>query len=408
MKKSLMIAVIAWLSSVGAFASTTSILISTIADRLVDDQVVVGTTGFWTDDELFTGTIVAGLVDAYQLTCKAQYKLAAEQGGNFILSSYALDQCNFYGDEAYALMRLSQIQSDTCSNIYRTRLEYYYECVRGQPGGTQGYIDQFAMGTIPTTSVYYLAHYTVAAYYVDAVDKQIWRNSLIHYLAHVEDDPGRQNTSVTALGAAIWGLARTGPLDSTPVKIFGTGTANWNGILLEDLPFILQNHRCTDPVEPYTGNFYWRFDHLYGLGYTEDNVYGIMGLAEPFNLNPGLYDFWSDVDAVWVEIQAAADLSASPATKGFVYAHIDPLLLPPNRAYYAGEMLMALAAAVYKGDIDLDDDVDIADLEDFLKQWTFSSGTGCAYECRTADFNHDGKVNLEDFAILSQYWLRDR
>jgi hypothetical protein len=400
--------VLAWLGSFGASAATTSVLVTKISDRLVDSQVISGNTGFWTDDTLFTGTIVSGLVDAYQLTCTAKYKAAAERGGNFIFSLYALGECNLYGDEAYAFMRLSQIQANTCSNIYRTKLADFYECVRGQSGGSQGYIDQFATGTIITTAVYYLAYHTVAAYYVDAADKLIWRNSLIHYLAHVDDDSGRQNVSVTALGAAIWALAQTGPLDSTPVKIYGLGSPNWNGILLEDLPFILQTHRCVDPDEEYTGNFFWRFDHRYGLGYTEDDVYGILGLAQSQNLKPGLYDFQEDIDAVWEQIQTAVDLTSNPATKGFVYAHIDPSLLPPNRAYYAGEMLMGLAAAAYGGDIDLDDDVDISDLKAFVKDWLSSSGGECAYACKKADFNHDGIVNLLDFAILSEYWLSDR
>jgi hypothetical protein len=408
MRKGLMILAVVWLGSVGASAATTSAIVTKIADRLVNTQVVSGNKGFWTDDTLFTGTIVSGLVDAYQLTCTAKYKATAERGGNYILSLYVLNECNLYGDEAYAFMRLSQIQADTCSNLYRTKLAGFYECVRGQPGGTQGYIDQFATGTIITTAVYYLAYHTVAAYYVDATDKLIWRNSLIHYLAHVDDDSGRQNVSVTALGAAIWALAKTGPLDSTPVKIYGLGSPNWNGILLEDLPFILQMHRCVDPSEQYTGNFFWRFDHQYGLGYTEDDVYGILGLAQSQNLKPGLYDFQEDIDVVWEQIQTAVDLTSNPATQGFVYAHIDPLLLPPNRAYYAGEMLMGLAAAAFGGDIDLDDDVDTADLAQFVNDWLYSSGGGCAYACKKTDFNHDGKVNLLDFAILSEYWLIDR
>jgi len=143
MRKGLMIGAVVWLGSLGASAATTSALVTKIADRLVNSQVVSGNTGFWTDDQLFTGTIVSGLVDAYQLTCTAKYKAAAEYGGNFIFSLYALGECDLYGDEAYALMRLSQIQADTCSNLYRTKLAGFYECVRGQPGGSQGYIDQF-------------------------------------------------------------------------------------------------------------------------------------------------------------------------------------------------------------------------------------------------------------------------
>lgn len=402
MKKGLWICSVAvLLSACSVCAATTSALVTQVADRLVQTQIINGTEGYWTGDTLFTGTIVAGLIDAYQLTCNSDYKDAAERGARYILSGYEAASCNFYGDQAYALMRLSRIQTNPCSNEYRTRLVDFYECVRSQPGGTEDYVLEFTTGTDASTAVFYLAHHTVAAWYVDAVDKEVWRNYLIHFLAQVEDDAEFINLPVTSLGAAIWALAQTGPLQTdpaTPVKIFGSGASYWDGLNLEDLPAVLQSHRAAGPV-PYSGNFYWRFDHQYGLGYTEDDVFGILGLSMAQRSFPADYDWDEDIDAARMAMEPAID------AQGKVFAHVDLSKLPPSRPYYAGEMLMALAAAAYPGDIDLDDDVDLDDLGQFAADWLLTVGTSCSYACYKTDLNRDGIVNLHDFALLSGHWL---
>jgi len=215
-----------------------------------------------------------------------------------------------------------------------------------------------------------------------------------------------ENVPVTALGVATWALAQTGPLNNSLVKMSGHGSAYWDGVVLEDLPVILQMHRCTDPVL-YTGNFYWRFDHQFGVGYTEDNVYGILGLSFAQRLFPNQYDYDADIDQARVAMESAVDMSVDPWTKGYVYAHVDKALLPVARPYYAGQMLMALAAAAYPGDMDLDDDVDPADLIRFAKDWLQDTSASCTFAYKT-DLNRDGFVNLVDFAILSDHWLNAR
>ncbi len=78
-----------------------------IADRLVAEQAPDGS---WPEEADFTGSIVAGMVSAYEVVGKADYKAAAELAGNFILE-YA--EGNFYDDEAYALARLTEITEDS-------------------------------------------------------------------------------------------------------------------------------------------------------------------------------------------------------------------------------------------------------------------------------------------------------
>ena len=53
-----------------------------IADRLVAEQA---SDGSWPGEIDYTGSIVAGLISAYEVVGKEEYKTAAELGGNFIL-----------------------------------------------------------------------------------------------------------------------------------------------------------------------------------------------------------------------------------------------------------------------------------------------------------------------------------
>jgi len=154
--------------------------IGAIADRLEAEQVPDGVSaGIWPGEALYTGSIIAGMVSAYELTCDPNYRASAELGGDHILWAAKGD---FYGDEALALTRLSQIASDPCDNPWRTVVRDFYCAVKNDVNSTEGYISQF-IGTEPSTAVFYLANYVVAAYYVDAEDKQIWRQGLVDYLA---------------------------------------------------------------------------------------------------------------------------------------------------------------------------------------------------------------------------------
>ncbi|MBN2589579.1 MAG: hypothetical protein JXA96_06945 [Sedimentisphaerales bacterium] len=274
--------------------------VENIADRLVSEQSKdIVNMGIWPNEGDFTGSIVAGMVDAYELTCDPTYKESAELGGNYILwSSFG---SFFYGDEAYALTRLSDISDDPNNNSWRDALIDFFYFVETEPGGTQVYIDSF-IGSEPSAAVFYMACNVVAAYYVDANDKEIWRQGLIDWLSIIDD-----NTSwypVVALGATTWALAKTTPLNETFIDpnaqevLFwdkmidpnGFGVPYWKDKKLMDLPNLLLSHQVPDG-EPYAGSFYWRFEYnaddpnsyAHDLtdpnGFTEDTIFPVMGLA---------------------------------------------------------------------------------------------------------------------------------
>ena len=372
-----------------------------VADRLVSNQITIGPdAGSWRSEQAYVGSIVPGLVEAYQLTGNEEYKTAAEAGGEWILANGT--SCNFYGDEAYALMRLSEISCDPEDNQWRTALAAFFECVRGQPAyppyveaGTVGYIKAFAYGTDVTTAVFYLSHLTRAAYYVDAVDKAVWRDWTIHFLAQVDDDADMNVMPVMALGVATWAIAETGPLDNTPVKIFGTGVPYWNFKHLSDLPTILQSHRSPTTVFLFGGSFYYRFDHQFGCGYTEDNIYGLMGLKAAQERDPSL-NFEEDIKIVRAKLLEARD------DEGYVYGHVDHDIIPNYKYYhFSGEFLGGIGKVAYRGDIDLDDSVDFDDMTAMAESWLWTSDT-CVYGINVSDVNRDGIVNFLDFALLAQ------
>ena len=62
--------------------------VQAIADRLVSEQIQEAPDlGIWPEEADFTGSIVAGMVDAYELTSNSTYKTSAELGGDYIFSS---------------------------------------------------------------------------------------------------------------------------------------------------------------------------------------------------------------------------------------------------------------------------------------------------------------------------------
>jgi len=69
---------------------------------------------------------------------------------------------------------------------------------------------------------------------------------------------------------------------------------------LIDLPWFLASHQ-----EPATGTFYWRFDHAvdadtgWAYGFTEDTVFGALGLQAATVYGNGLWGTWD------VEVNAA-------------------------------------------------------------------------------------------------------
>ncbi|MFW6107316.1 MAG: hypothetical protein ACOC8A_01350 [bacterium] len=278
------------------------------ADRLVADQA---TDGSWPGDEGYTGSIVAGLVHAYEMTGTAAYRTSAEDGGDYILASAS---GNFYGDEAYGLTRLSDIAPDPQDNTWRTEVADFYQRLEDATGGTQGYIDDLVAGSEDISiAVFYLAHHTLAAYYVDATDKGLWRTAVIDNLGLVTDDA---YYPVMALGLAVWALARTGPMDATLVDPDAPADSPWYLKTLADLPPMLASHQ--DTTTDYAGSFYWRFDHTgpggYASGYTEDTAFGALGLLASHDAGLG------DYAAAIADARDALELGVNAA--GEVYEHI--------------------------------------------------------------------------------------
>lgn len=372
--------------------------IRAIGDRLAADQLDAGpNAGSWDGEPYFTGSIVMGLAQAYKRTCDPAYKGAAEAGGAFINATNG----NYYGygDEALAMAMLSSISSDSQNNTYRTDLTDFYSNIKAGDGGTLSFISYYHTGTEPSTAVFYLALHTLAAYYVDAEDKALFRMALIDYLALVDDDT--TEWPVMALGVATWALARTGPMDATPVDAYGTGEQIWWLVTLADLPAMLLSHQVTQGV--YIGSFYWRFDHTGGLGdpvltrgFTEDAVFGALGLAAAARAVPSL-----DVDDAIADARTALLIGVNP--DGTVYGHLQED--SPDMKVYAGDMLLALDGLIMPSDSNMDDIVNVVDLKKMAAYWLSSCADDCA--CQSMDTNGDGVISLPDFAALAADWLNE-
>ena len=256
-----------FLQNVGALASPTLDSVDAVATWLYANQDQAPGSlaeGSWPLEGEYTGSIVTGLVEAYHRTCADAYKQAALLGGEYIRERDGVSGLIYlgYGDDALAFAKLSSISPDPQDNQWRTDLADFYQYVRESLHAdgylsTAGFISYYFAETEPSTAVFYLAHHAIAAYYVDAMDKEVWRDSVRAYLSQVTDDTAHY--PVWALGAATWALAQTGPLDATPVKTLGLGEPYWVGRTLADLPALLLSHQKVGG--PYEGSFFWRFDH---------------------------------------------------------------------------------------------------------------------------------------------------
>ncbi|HEX42009.1 MAG TPA: hypothetical protein ENN81_08110, partial [Phycisphaerales bacterium] len=179
-------------STVQALPVNSSEAITAVADRLVAMQNPGGT---WTGEEPFTGSIVAGLVQASQNISgplSTQYLDAAKLGGDYIVLNHG---SNLYGDEAYALARLTEAGAGA---QYGQAAKDFYNSL-----DTYGYIRGFR-GTDASNAVFYVAQHAVAAYKVGADDAAVWRDALVSFLARVGDDAAFY--PVQSLGAATWAL----------------------------------------------------------------------------------------------------------------------------------------------------------------------------------------------------------
>jgi len=316
------------------FASELSEAITRIANRLEDEQIQSGDdVGSWPQEAVFTGSIVSGMVDAYELTDESNYQISAQLGGNYI---FRTAQYGFYPEEVLAFTRLSAIADDPLDNVWRAAVSYFYfEIKFGFDGETYGYISAYS-GRDPSEVVISLANHAVAANYVNAKDCDVWRQGLITWLSRVDDSCA---FPVAALGIATWALAKTGPLDETLIDPFGIGAPYWNMKRLKDLPDLLLSHQVPDG-EPGAGSFYWLFDHGDGdldeiqvSDYTEDTIFATQGLIAASIANP-------DPNMTSAIISARDVLLSSISPDG----RISELLSQEGAVYYlyAGEMLNVL------------------------------------------------------------------
>jgi len=296
--------------------------VQAIGDRLVAEQITTGAIeGTWANQADYTGSIVAGLVNAYQITGKETYKSAAELGGAHVLMQR---RDNPYGDEAFALALLTKI---TAENLYADTVKDFYAGI-----ATSQYIQGFETAE-PSAAVFYIAHHAVAAHMVGATDTQIWRDSLIGYLNKVDDDTAF--FPVMSLGVATWALCQTGDMDQTRIDLASAGGADyWQNVRLVDLPGILLSHQVTNGDN--AGSFYYRFDHGaqspdLTSGYVEDAVFGTLGLIAADRIG---WDFDSAIFA------ARNALAAGIGADGIVYEHISAGGAPYH--LYAGETLSAI------------------------------------------------------------------
>lgn len=289
--------------------------IGAIGDQLTSAQ---GVAGDWPGEAGFTGSIAAGLVNAYEITGKTAYRTAAQLAGDYIVGTAG---GNFYGDEAYALARVSAITGDS---IYANTAKSFYDGL-----DTHAYIAGFA-ATDPSNAVFYVGQHTVAASMVGAADAGIWREGLIQYLSRIDDDEAFY--PVQSLGVATWALAKTGPMDDTRIDPFGLiGEDYWDGVTLADLSALIGSHQVVSGA--YAGSFYHRFDHTAAgagyeaSGYTEDAVFGTLGLIASGGST--------------IDIQAGRSaLASGVASNGNVYEH----LWSGGALYYTygGEVLQAI------------------------------------------------------------------
>ena len=366
-------------------------VIEKVANRLNTEQIKIGISkGSWPGEVNYTGSILSGMVSAYRLKCDSDYRRSAEWGGDYILWA---SQGNFYGDDIFALTRLSQIASDPCDNPWRTIVADFYDNVKNSVGSTEDYVSTF-QAVEPSTAVFYLANHVVSAYYVDAEDKQSWRQGLIDLLSRVDDS---SYCPVMALGAATWALAQTGPLDQTDIHSSGEGAPYWEFKKLVDLPDLLMSHQVQDG-QPGAGGFYWQFGHKDSSpnGYTEDAIFATRGLVAAYYANP-------DPNLESAILNAHAALLDGISSEGKVWERLSH----EGSIYYtySGEMLQVLGELVIPGDLDLDGSINSADYAILVNNWYASDCTEYCC-CYGADLNQDGKVDFEDFKIIADNWLK--
>jgi len=298
------------------------------ANRLVNTQQI---NGSWTGDPNYAdyqGPVVCGLIRAFSESNNSSYKTAAEGGANYIM---AHSSPNYLGDEAFALMCVSNVQANPNANAYRTAATVYYNgTISGGAGGTNAYINNLVSQYTSayneqSQAVIYLAYHTMAADECNATDKAIWRQKLIDTLGNVDDN---DYFPVGALGVSVCALAQTGNGLSAATTITGSSTV-LNGMNLSQLPGLLANQIVASG--PGANNFYYDFGHT-GSGYTEDAAFALMGLEEA-NAKLGL-GYGSMILNGQMALTGAVDANG--------VAYVDVSQTAPSYNLYAGRFLSAV------------------------------------------------------------------
>jgi hypothetical protein len=286
---------------------------------------------------------LTGLLNAFFQTGTTAYKTAATSAGHYIVNyetSLGSGTPNYIGDEAYALTRLSALAGDSS---YAASVKTFYDStVRGSTSGTAGYISRlegsYSEHSQPT---FYLAFHTLAAYAtnVNALDKQAWRNATVQELGTVTNS---DDFPVEAVGAALFAIASTGPLDSTLVKPGAANGSFWFGVKLSDLPGIVARQQVTAGAE--TGAFNYQLDTTAGgTGLAEDAAFATLGLEAAFQSNPVLYNYGT-------AITSAVSALSQGITNGAGAVHQDMYdTSSPHTNYYNGEVLEAIPEPVGMG-----------------------------------------------------------
>jgi hypothetical protein len=260
---------------------------------------------------------------------------------------------NFYGDQVLAFARLEQLQTeDARFDIWGSVLDQFYADVMaiGDPFntdvlyGTKQYIMNALWQGDTSSNVYYMANHAIAAFLADAEDKAIWREGLIRALALIDDTA---QFPVMAVGAATWGLATTGPLDETLVDPLAEEGSQWFGVVLADLPGILLSHQVPEGGFD-EGSFFWRLDHGDGgfevvtEGYTEDAIFGTLGLAAALEIADPNAPIAADLEAG--VLAAAKAILSNLKEDGSAYEHLSIEEGAQARAVYAAELLFLIEA----------------------------------------------------------------
>ncbi len=311
-----------------------------IASRLEQDQIKDGlNAGLWQDEVQFLGPITAAMASAYEWLGNPAYRVSADLAGVWILDG-AVAQGNLFGDEAYAFMRLSEVADDPNHNIWRNALADFFLSPRKHHNedSTEQYLEAFDR-LEPSTAVFYLGHYLIAADYVQDEDTDVYRQAVIHHLYQVDDNAG---FPMMALGAATWALILTDTPADTPILAHGVvSNPYWDGVTVGDLPDLLAGHQVPEG-EPFAGSFYWRFDHTDGgtggvaAGYTEDAIFGTLGLVAAASKSAD----GADEEAEQAIEAAREALLLGIDADGRVYEHLAQQGVLYN--VFAGEMLEAL------------------------------------------------------------------